>query len=62
MCIRDRVKAEEIVVFMEIFHFENDFKYKSSNMEVMYGSPYRYFYLEYHTKYISLLLGHYNIK
>ena len=29
-------------VSMVMFHFENDFKYKSQNMEVMYGSPYRY--------------------
>ena len=35
-----RLKKE--VVSMVIFNFENDFKYKSWNMEVMYGSPYRY--------------------
>ena len=37
-----RLKKE--VVSMEIVHFEKYFKYKSLNMEVMYGSPYRYFY------------------
>ena len=33
------------VVSMEIFHFENDFKYKYWNMKVMCGSPYRNFYI-----------------